>query len=40
LVPGQSLFELHVAEIDLDAFASLFERLTAAGITFTTLHER
>ena len=40
LVPAQSLFELYVADVDLDAFASVFERLTAAGITFTTLHER
>lgn len=40
MVPGQSLFELRVADVDLDAFAPQFQRLTAAGITFTTLHER
>src|SRR6266487_3384784 len=38
--PGQTLLELHVADVDLDAFASLFQRLAAAGITFTTLRER
>ena len=32
--------ELRVADADLDAFASLFERLTTSGITFTTLSER
>ena len=40
LLPGQTLLELHVADVELDAFASLFQRLTAAGITFTTLQER
>ena len=39
-LPGQTLLELQVADVDLDAFASLFQRLTAVGITFTTLHER
>ena len=38
--PGQTLLELNVADVDLDAFQSLFQRLTAAGITFTTLRER
>ena len=38
--PGQTLLELHVADVDLEAFASLFQRLTAAGITFGTLRER
>jgi ribosomal protein S18 acetylase RimI-like enzyme len=38
--PGQTLLELNVADVDLDAFRSLFQRLTAAGITFTTLRER
>lgn len=40
LLPGQTRLELHVPDVDLDAFASLFQRLTAAGITFTTLRER
>jgi ribosomal protein S18 acetylase RimI-like enzyme len=40
LIPGQTLLELYVADVDLDAFASLFRRLTAAGITFTTLRDR
>jgi len=38
--PGQTLLELRVAKVDLDAFAPLFQRLTAAGIAFTTLRER
>ena len=38
--PGQTLLELNVADVDLDAFRSLFQRLTAAGITFTTLGDR
>ena len=37
---GQTLLELHVADVDLDTFRSLFQRLTAAGIIFTTLRER
>jgi len=37
---GQTLLELHVADVELNAFAPLFERLAAAGITFTTLRER
>jgi mycothiol synthase len=40
LLPGQTRLELHVADVGLDAFASLFQRLTVAGITFTTLRER
>ena len=39
LLLGQTLLELHVADVDLDAFASLFQRLRTAGITFTTLRE-
>jgi mycothiol synthase len=39
LLAGQTRLELHVADADVDAFASLFERLTAAGITFATLRE-
>jgi RimJ/RimL family protein N-acetyltransferase len=39
-IPGQTLLELRVADVDLDAFASLFQHQTAAGITFTTLYER
>jgi hypothetical protein len=40
VLTGQTLLELHVADVDIDAFASLFQRLKAAGITFTTLRER
>jgi len=34
------LLELNVGDVDLDAFRSLFQRMTAAGITFSTLRER
>jgi GNAT superfamily N-acetyltransferase len=37
---GQTLLELNVANVELNAFASLFERLAAAGVTFSTLRER
>ena len=37
---GQTLLELHVATVELSAFASLFERLAAAGVTFSTLRDR
>jgi hypothetical protein len=40
LLRGQPLLELRVGDVDLDAFVSLFQRLIAAGITFTTLRER
>jgi GNAT superfamily N-acetyltransferase len=39
-MPGQTPLELHVGDVDVDAFASLFQRLPAAGITFATLRER
>ena len=35
----QTRLELHVADADVSAFAPLFERLMAAGITFATLGE-
>jgi len=40
LLPGQTLLELPVADVDREEFASLFQRLIAAGIAFTTLRER
>jgi len=36
----RTLLELHVSDVELNAYAPLFERLAAAGIAFSTLRER